>query len=477
MGPMRSFDLIIVGSGSGNSLLTDEYRDLDVAIVEPGRFGGTCLNVGCIPTKMYVYPATVADQARDAGRLGLDATVDGVDWPGMRDRIFGRIDAISEGGLDYRRSLENVTVIQEYVHFVEPRVLETDSGERITAPRIVLANGSRVHVPDVPGTDLPGVHTSDTVMRIPELPRHVVVVGGGYIAAEFCHVFQGLGASVTQLNRSQRLLRAHDDTIAERFTREAAAHWDLQLGWSLTGIRTSEDGRLTVSADASDGSGKQWERTADVVLLATGRIPNADTLNPGAAHLDVTERGLLAVDEQQRVLSGGQPVEGLWALGDVSSPHQLKHVANAEARVVSHNVVHPDDQRSTDHRFVPAAVFTEPQIASVGMTERAARAWAERTGHEITVKVQDFGDVAYGWAMEDHVGLCKLIADSGTGELLGAHLIGREASNLIQPLVQGMAFGLRVHEMARGQYWIHPALAEVVENALLGLDVPGQRAD
>ena len=177
------------------------------------------------------------------------------------------------------------------------------------------------------------------------------------------------------------------------------------------------------------------------------------------------------------MLSGGQPVEGLWALGDVSSPHQLKHVANAEARVVSHNVVHPDDQRSTDHRFVPAAVFTEPQIASVGMTERAARAWAERTGHEITVKVQDFGDVAYGWAMEDHVGLCKLIADSGTGELLGAHLIGREASNLIQPLVQGMAFGLRVHEMARGQYWIHPALAEVVENALLGLDVPGQRAD
>ncbi|MDO4919958.1 mycothione reductase [Kocuria sp.] len=474
---MRSFDLIIVGSGSGNSLLTDEYRDMDVAIVEPNRFGGTCLNVGCIPTKMYVYPATVAEQARDAARLGVRASIDGVDWPGMRDRIFGRIDAISEGGLEYRQSLENVTVIQEYVHFVEPRVLETASGERITAPQIVLANGSRVQLPDVPGTDLPGVHTSDTVMRLPELPGEIVVVGGGYIAAEFCHVFQGLGSSVTQLNRSHRLLRAHDDTVAERFAREAAEQWDLQLGWSITGIERDGDGRLTVTAEATDGSGEQWRRSADVVLLATGRLPNADTLNPEAAHLDVTDRGLLAVDEFQRVLSHGEPVEGLWALGDVCSPHQLKHVANAEARTVSHNVVHPEDLRATDHRYVPSAVFTEPQIASVGMTERAARDWARENGAEITVKEQAFGDVAYGWAMDDHVGICKLVADSRTGELLGAHLIGRDASNLVQPLVQGMSFGLRVHEMARGQYWIHPALAEVVENALLGLDVPGQRPD
>ncbi|RKQ36150.1 mycothione reductase [Kocuria tytonis] len=474
---MRSYDLIIVGSGSGNSILTDEYRDMDVAIVEPNRFGGTCLNVGCIPTKMYVYPATVADQARDAARLGVDAAIENVDWPGMRDRIFARIDAIATNGLQYRQSLENVTVIQEYVHFVAPYVLETQSGERITAPQIVLANGSRVHMPDVPGTDLEGVHTSDTVMRLPQQPRDIVVVGGGYIAAEFCHVFQGLGSSVTQLNRSHRLLRAHDDTIAERFAREAAEHWDLQLGWSITGIERAQDGRLTVRAEASDGSGELWERTADVVLLATGRVPNADTLDPGAADLDVTDAGLLAVDEHQRVLSGGEPVAGLWALGDVCSPHQLKHVANAEARVVSHNVVHPEDLRGCDHRYVPSAVFTEPQIASVGMTERAAREWAAENGAEITVKEQDFGDVAYGWAMEDRVGICKLIADSRTGELLGAHLIGRDASNLVQPLVQGMSFGLRVHEMARGQYWIHPALAEVVENALLGLDVPGQRPD
>lgn len=471
---MREFDLIIVGSGSGNSILTEEYQDLNVAIVEPGTFGGTCLNVGCIPTKMYVYPATVASEVKQVARLGVEASVNSVDWPAIRDRVFGRIDAISEGGLEYRESLENVTVIREYVHFVEPMVLETDSGERITAPQIVLANGSRVQLPDVPGIDLPGVHTSDTVMRLDELPESIIVVGGGYIAAEFCHVFNGLGSKVTQLNRSERLLRQHDDTIAERFKREAAKQWDLQLNRSITGIERTGDGRLKVTAAASDGSQETWERTADVVLVATGRVPNSDTLNPEAANLDVHRSGLLAVDEYQRVLSNGQPVEGLWALGDVSSPYQLKHVANAEARTVAHNVVHPDDLRATDHRFVPSAVFTEPQIATVGMTEDQARRWAEQHGTEITVKEQNFGDVAYGWAMDDSVGICKLIADKNTGLLLGAHLIGKDSSNLVQPLIQGMSFGQTAHEMARGQYWIHPALAEVVENALLGLDVPGQ---
>ena len=164
---------------------------------------------------------------------------------------------------------------------------------------------------------------------------------------------------------------------------------------------------------------------------------------------------------------------GVWALGDICSPVQLKHLANAQARTVAHNLTHPQDLRATDQRYVPHAVFSDPQIAAVGLSEEQARRQAEREGFAITVKVQDYGDVAYGWAMEDSAGLVKLIARKATGQLLGAHLIGAEASILIQPLVQAMSFGLDAHTMARGQYWIHPALSEVVENALLGLDVPG----
>jgi len=199
-----------------------------------------------------------------------------------------------------------------------------------------------------------------------------------------------------------------------------------------------------------------------VLLVAAGRRPNSDRLDLEKAGVPVHDDGRVVVDEQQRT-----PVEGIFALGDVSSPHQLKHVANHEAKVVGHNLLHPDAPRRTDHRFVPSAVFTDPQIASVGRTEQACR----EAGLDYTVKVQEYADIAYGWALEDDTGFCKVLADRGTGRLLGAHLMGPHASTVIQPLIQAMSFGLGAHEMATGQYWIHPALPEVVENALLDLDV------
>ena len=151
----------------------------------------------------------------------------------------------------------------------------------------------------------------------------------------------------------------------------------------------------------------------------------------------------------------------------MSSDYQLKHVANHEARVVAHNLAHPGDLRSFDHRYVPSAVFTSPQIASVGLNEQQLKI----RGRSYVTTSQAYGDTAYGWAMEDTTGVCKLIADPVTGKLLGAHLMGYQASILIQPLVQGMSLGQTVTQMAHGQYWIHPALSEVVENALLGLEL------
>lgn len=470
---MRTFDVIIIGSGSGNSLLGPEYDALDVAIIDGGTFGGTCLNVGCIPTKMYVYPAEIAQSARELTGLGVsvDVTAQAVDWPGIRDRIFGRIDAISDGGLAYRNSLPRVTVFQEYAHFIAPKTLETASGEQLSAPTVILASGSRVTVPQIPGIDLPQVHTSDTVMRIPDLPHRVVIVGGGYIAAEFAHVFHGLGSQVTQINRSQRLLRGQDTEIADRFQECAQHQWDLALEWTPEEITANDDGSVTLRSIATHGAHTR-EDVADVVLMATGRRPNSDLLNPQAAGIAVDpESQLIRVDPYQRVLDDeGAVLEGVWALGDVSSPAQLKHVANHEARVVAHNVMHPQEMVAADHRFIPAAVFTHPELASVGMTEDQALEWAQENDTEITVKSQAFGDVAYGWAMADQTGICKVVADRGTGKILGAHLLGAHSSMLIQPLIQAMSFGLDARQMARGQYWIHPSLAEVVENALLGLD-------
>ena len=300
-------------------------------------------------------------------------------------------------------------------------------------------------------------------MRLEELPERLVVMGGGFVGAEFASVFSAFGTQVTQVVRGARLLSAHDETVARTFTRIAAEQWDLRLETQVAGVEDTDD---AARVRLSDGS----TIDADLVLVATGRTPNVDRIDAAAAGFDVTEDGVLAVDRFQRVLADGEPVPGVWALGDIANTWQLKHVANYEARVVAHNLENPERLRAADLDPVPAAVFTRPQIAAAGLTE--AQAVARLGADRVTVKEQGFGDVAYGWAMEDTEGICKLVADRETGRLLGAHLIGPDAANLIQPLVQAMSFGLDAHTMARGQYWIHPALSEVVENALLGLDVP-----
>lgn len=466
---MPHYDLAIIGSGSGNSLITPFWDGKRVALIDGGVFGGTCLNVGCIPTKMFVYPSALAAVPAEAGRLGVDLTLDKVHWNGIRDRIFGRIDPISAAGRRYRADeLDHVDLYEEYARFTGPRALRTASGVDVTADQVVVAAGSRAVLPDVPGANLPQVHTSDTVMRLEGAPEKVVVVGGGYIAAEFAAVFHGFGADVTQVNRSGRLLRGNDPDISRRFAAAAASRWKVELGCHLQSVEDSGDGRAT--AVFLDDDGRSLSVAADIVLMATGRVPNTDRLDVEAAGFDLDDDGTLAVDENLRILSGGQPLAGVYPLGDVANSYQLKHVANREARVVAHNLEHPGRLRPMDYAAVPAAVFSNPQVASVGLTEDEARAQAA-PGTEIVTAIQEYASTAYGWAMEDEEGVVKLIAERSTGRLLGAHILGDEASLLIQPLVQAMATSVPVHQLARGPFWIHPALMEVVENALLALDV------
>jgi mycothione reductase len=448
------FDLVVIGTGSGNSIISDEMAHWRIALIEEGVFGGTCLNRGCIPTKMFVHAADTAEMVRHAHQLGIDATVDAVHWAQIRD-VFGRVDPISAGGDDYRsHRCPNVTVLRDRAAFVSAGALAV-GGRTITGDRIVVATGARPHMPDINGLDTVEWHTSDSVMRVPSLPRHLIVIGGGFIASELTHVFASFGSEVTMVVRGAALLREHDDYVSRHFTEMVSARDNVNVLLRSTpvSVRPTEGGIELTLADGSVVQG-------DTLLIATGRTPNSDTVDAARAGLALHPDGRIVVDAHQRT-----SVPGIWALGDVSSPHQLKHVANHEMRVVRHNLLHPDNLRSTDHRFVPSAVFTRPQIATVGLTERAARA----AGYDVSVKVQQYGDVAYGWAMEDATSFCKLIADRSTRLLLGAHLMGPQSSSLIQSLIQGMSAGQTVDEMAHSQYWIHPALPEVVENALLGL--------
>jgi mycothione reductase len=452
---VERFDVIIVGTGSGNAIPAD-LTGRQIAIVERDVFGGTCVNRGCIPSKMFVYAADRAHAAGDNGRLGLRTAFEGADWPAIVARVFERIDAISESGARYRDTSDTITLIRGTGRFVDHKVLDVE-GRRITADTIVLAAGSRPYVPPFDGLDTVDYHTSDTVMRLPDLPPRLVVLGGGYIAAELGHVFDALGSRVTIVNRGDRLLRSEDDDISARFTELAARRYELHLGADVERVEGRDDGSIEVIISKGD---RPQSLDADALLVATGRIPNSDLL-------DLAATGVLT-DPAGRVVVGPDlqtAVPGIYALGDLTNHHQLKHVANAEARVVFHNVLHPDAPRHMDYEAVPHAVFSDPQMASVGMTERQAAADAV----PFVTAIKEYGATAYGWAMEDTTSFVKVIAHAQTRRLLGAHIIGEQAASLIQVLIQAMSFGQTVDEVANGQLWIHPAITEVVENALLEL--------
>jgi mycothione reductase len=449
---MPHFSLVIIGSGSGNVVVPEDRAQGPVALVESGAFGGTCVNRGCIPSKILIQTAHVADQVRHAPEFGIEAKLTGVDWPDIRDRTFTRTDRLAAAGRRGRAESDAVTLIEGRARFTGPHELTIDDGTRVTADRIVLATGARPVIPASIAESGVSFHTSNTVMRLDELPASMIIVGGGYIAAELAHLFSSLGVRIRLVSKAGSLLDALDPEVSSRFTRLARERWDVRLAAEVTGARRRGD-QIEVAVAGGPPV------TGELLLVAAGRVPDTADLDLDRAGVRLREDGRIEVDEFGRTTA-----EGIWSLGDASSPYQLKHVANAEARTLAHNLAFPDDLRPYPHDWVPSAVFTAPQIATVGARE-------QDLNHErpYVAAVHEYADVVYGWALQDTTGFCKLYADPATGTLLGAHIMGDQASLLIQPLVQAAATGQRVADLARGQYWIHPALSEVVENALLKL--------
>ncbi|MER5689801.1 mycothione reductase [Streptomyces sp. NPDC002205] len=450
---MQHYDLVVLGTGSGNMLL-DGFAHLRVAIVEPDRFGGTCLNRGCIPSKMFVVAADAVEGARAAARLGVNTTVEHVDWKAIRDRVFHRIDPLHDSALNYRRE-NGVDVYTEEGRFVAPRVLQVGT-QRISADTFIVAVGSRPVVPDIPGLDTVPYHTSDTIMRIDDLPASMAVIGGGFIAAEFSHVFSAFGTDVTIMQRGPRLLMAEDEQVSARFTELASHRHRVLLDAAVTSVERDADG-VAVAVTCPDGD---HVVRAATLLVCVGRRPNSDRLDAAAGGLELDKHGHIVTDSAYRT-----SVPGVWALGDVVNHFQLKHMANAESRLVRHNVLHPQDVRTLANKVAPHAVFTSPQIASVGLTEQEAR----RRKIEYVVSVRDYAETAYGWALEDTTSFVKVLANPVDRTILGAHIIGPQAATLIQPLIQAMTLGLTVDRIGRDVLYIHPALTEAVEQALLDL--------
>jgi len=454
---MQQFDLMVIGSGSGLEVSAEGAAlGLSVAIVEEGPFGGTCLNRGCIPSKMLIHCADVMETINRAHLFGIKATVQGVDWQAIIARAVDEVDADARSIEEGNRQADNIKVFKGRGRFVENKTLEVN-GEQISAETVLIAAGTRPSVPDIPGLDGVPYITSDEALRLPEQPRRLAILGGGYIAAEMAHFFGALGTEVTLIHRGPQLLRAEDDDVARRFTEVYQRKVNMLLNTQIS--RAESRGKEIVLQVSSDGS--TAEVVADGLLVATGRVPNTDLLNVGATGVETDGLGFVKTDE---FLETSAP--GVWALGDIVGKYLLKHSANLEAAYAANNIFNPENKVAVDYRAMPHAIFASPQVAGVGLTEKEA----SEHGIDYAVASYDYSNTAYGSSIEDRDGFVKVLAEAATGEILGAHIIGTDASILIQEVVNAMRMGLNTRSITQSIY-VHPALPEVVQRAFGALEL------
>ncbi|MFZ2055509.1 MAG: dihydrolipoyl dehydrogenase [Candidatus Aminicenantales bacterium] len=473
------FDLVVVGAGAGLILVEEGLkRGLKVALVESGKIGGTCLTRGCIPSKVLIAPADAVRQAEHARRIGVGLRLEGIDWDLISRRMWKKID-LSCGMESKLAAVDGLTLFRGAGEFTGDRRMRvrlrdgTFSGE-FEGERILLAPGTRSAVPPVRGLEETSYVTSESFFgeKFPKQPwKSLILVGGGIIAAEFAHIFSSLGTQVTILEMLPRLLTTEEPEISDFIERQFRKRMDVRLGAKAVAARASKGGKTVVYEDAA--TGETGEIKAEEVFIAAGRRSNADTLRLEKTGVETDARGWIVVNE---FLETSKP--GIWALGDATGSYQFRHKANYDTEILVHNMfgeappVSPEApgpaapagrKMPVDYSAVPWAVYTDPPIGHVGMTEKEA----VEAGHEIYIALNRFSDVAKGYAMgyepgNDDDGFVKLVIDKSY-RILGAHVVGPQADILIQPFVYLMNAGFTCDVPEKGSG--APALLPKAERA------------
>ena len=457
---MEKFDVLVIGAGSGMIVAANAVANgLKTALVESGPIGGTCINRGCVPSKMLIYPADVASVIHEAEKLGIRATIDAIDF----DRIMKRTHKLVAEDVERQtRAVEEDPRIRWFKgkgEFVSDYTLKTGE-DVVKADKVFIVSGARPDVPLLKGIENVSFLTSDTVLSLEALPKSMVVIGGGYIAAEYGHFFSSLGSKVTIIQRSSRVLPDEDPEVSQLFTEEMGKRMEIFTDYEA--IEVMEKGSTKAVVARSRVSGQFKEFSGDAILIAAGRVPNSDILKPERTGVEVDAMGFVRVNEFLETRK-----KNIFAFGDAIGKQMFKHVANYEAQVAWHNSVH-DHKVKVDYSAAPHAVFTHPQVASVGMKE----ADASQSGYKILVGRAFYKDTAQGAAMAERGGFVKVIVEQETGRILGAHIIGPFASMLIQEVINAMASGDGTFvPIFRGLH-IHPSMTEVVQNAFSNLKQP-----
>ncbi len=447
------FDMAVVGGGPGGyvAALRGRQLGLTVALVEKERVGGVCLNRGCIPTKTLFADVEGLLWCRRAARDGI------IDREPLHDfsRMMSRKTKVVESLVSNLEKLiesSGIKLFRGCGRIPEPGIVLSDTGDTIHAKSLVIATGSRSRIPPIPGADLPGVVTTRQILSIETVPKQLIIIGGGVIGQEFAGIFSALGVKVTILEALDRILNEADAEIARRYAGLIQGRGiTTETGAFVRVIERTDRGLRVVY----EKRGKEKIAESDLVLLATGRAPFLQGLLGDGLDL-LMRNGALDVDDHLRT-----SVEGIYAIGDVIGRKMLAHVASYHGELVAENLA--GDDKAVDEMAVPGCVFTSPQIAWVGLTEEEA----SRLGRPFRTSVLSLSASGKALAMGEPRGLFKLIEDSETGNLVGAHLIGPQVSELIGELTLAVAKSLSVKDIAHTIH-AHPTLAETMKETALG---------
>jgi dihydrolipoamide dehydrogenase len=454
---MEKFDVLVIGSGSGiNVAAAAVANGLKTAVVEFGPMGGTCLNRGCIPSKMLIYPADVIVAFEEAQMIGVDAKITSVDFPKIMQRMQQFVTEDSERQAKAVEADPDLKWFKDVGEFVSEYTMKIGD-HTIRGERIFIVSGARPDLPPVKGLENVDFLTSDTVLRLKTQPKSMIIIGGGYIAAEYGHFFSSIGTKVTIVQRGSRLLPDEEPEVSDLLKEEMSKRISIYTDYEAVEAKQRNDFKTVVARNRENG--QTHEFSAEALLVAAGRVPNSDLLKPEKTGVELDERGYIKVNEFLETSK-----KNTWAFGDAIGKQMFKHVANYEAEIAWHNSQH-DHKSKVDYSAAPHAVFTHPQIASVGLKE----AEAKQLGKKILVGVSFYKDTALGAAMGEPKGFVKVIAEHDTYKLLGAHIVGPQASILIQEVINAMNTEDRTFTSIERAMHIHPALSEVVQKAFFNL--------
>ena len=438
------YDLFTIGAGSGGvrASRVAASHGAKVAIAEEHRVGGTCVIRGCVPKKLLVYGAHFAEDLKDARCFGWDVPDEcNFDWQRLRDNVMKEVDRINSV---YRETLTNhgAEIIDERAELVGPNEVKLASGRTVSAKHILIATGATPHVPDCPGHEL-GI-TSNEAFHLDAVPKRILIAGAGYIANEFAGIFHEFGAKVTLINRTDVILRQYDHQIRDRLLQISMMKGiDFRFHAEFRGIEKTENGCLNVSMTNHE------DIEVDCVLFATGRVPNTGGLGLEAAGVEYDEKGAVRVDEWSKT-----NVPSIYAVGDVTNRMQLTPVAIREGQAFA-DTLFGDNPHQVDYENVPSAVFSHPPMAGVGMTESEAK----ETLGSVKIYQSDFRAMKNVLANRNERGLYKMICDGENGKIVGLHMIGPEAPEILQAAAIAVKAGL-TKQAFDDTVALHPSMAE-----------------